>query len=443
MEMPVGFFELEKGKGLLPKSTALKSQRKYMKELLLTVLISIATCVYAASATADSTTSGALTGNSSTLACATVLPPANTAAGAVPRQLGPNLIDWKYLNQTVSAAAITSTAIYAATADTLYRSVDGGCTWTLLKSFPHATEFRAIYVAGNGSIYISALSSGEAPYMSTDDTGLWRSTDGTNFTRVLALGTQECIWAIDEDASGNIYAGVYHLSAGNNASIYKSTDSGGSFSKVYAGGTNRHVHGLSVDRLNGYVYVVVGDNGSNKTALLSKDGGASWNLFLTSMEQMTSVLATPTGRLFGSDHHYIGRIYRTTDDTTTTVTLDSWYQNCFFIRRNPLTGNIYAGFKLDPTATSPLTAGVYLSRDDGVTWQAIQELENLIPGEGYWFSSQFYDGKLIVGYKKGADWQKGIVIEDKEYLPTITASVTGTPPRRDHQLCQPGQVQHK
>lgn len=320
-------------------------------------------------------------------------------------------INWRYLNAAVSSSAITATAIYAATKDTLFKSTDGGLTWTQLLTFPNATEVRAVYAAANGSIYVSGMSSAGAPYMASTDTGLWQSTDGTNFTRVLTLGEQECIWGIDEDASGNIYAGVYHLSAGNNSTIYKSTDNGATWGSVYSG-VSRHIHGVNVDKVSGVIYAVVGDNGPVNSLIKSSDSGATWDLFLTTIPQMTVALATPTSRLFGSDYPGIGRIYRTTDDATSTITLDTHYQNCFFLRRNPATGNIYAGFKTDPSTTGLLSAMVYVSTDDGISWTVVTQFDNLLAGEGVWFGSNFYGGKMIIGYKTCGIFRNGIILQD-------------------------------
>ncbi|RJQ18402.1 MAG: hypothetical protein C4560_07615 [Nitrospiraceae bacterium] len=250
--------------------------------------------------------------------------------------------------------------------------------------------------------------------------GLWRyksagGCDGaSDFTRVLLLTEEESIWGFDEDSKGNLYAGVYTLGRINNAKIFKSTNNGDSFFQIYDGGTYRHVHAIEVDTLTDYIYTAFAD--TNKTSVIrrSVDGGTNWEVLLEGIPQITAILATPTARLFGTDLSNMGRIYRTTDDFITTIVLDEWYQNCFFIRRNPISGHIYAGFKLDPSATSPLRAAIYTSKNDGITWEQLKTLENLAPGEGFWFASNFINNKIYVGWKSDGTYQKGIVITDEE-----------------------------
>jgi len=279
------------------------------------------------------------------------------------------------INKAITSSCVTKTGvIYAGTKDELFRSTDNAVTWTSLKSFSNASEFRAVYCAANGYIYVSAMNSYGAPFMDQSLTGLWRSTDGTQFVKVLTLEEAESIWGIDEDSNGIIYVGVYQLGNSNNARIYKSTDNGTAFFEVYNGGSYRHVHSITVDKANNYVYAGFGDTGTLSTIRGSSDGGITWEVILEGHPTMTAILVTPTARLLGSDYSNMGRIYRTTDDTSTVITLDAFYQNCFFLRRNPVTGNIYAGFKLDPSATFPLKCELYLSKDDGLTWTTIKTL---------------------------------------------------------------------
>ncbi|OHD23507.1 MAG: hypothetical protein A2Y38_12150 [Spirochaetes bacterium GWB1_59_5] len=329
------------------------------------------------------------------------------------------------MNVAISSSAIAPNGvIYAGVGSDLKSSSDNGVTWVTLKSFANASEFRAIYAASNGYIYASAMNSYGAPFMDASLNGLWRSVDGTNFTRVIALGEAECIWGLDEDSTGNIYAGAYTLATSpTNDTVYKSGDNGGTWSTVYDG-SYRHVHSVSVDRSTDYVYVAMGDTSYTDTILRSTNGGASFAVIMSDLPQMTAMVASPTARLFGTDKSPLGRIYRTTNDTTYAVTLDTHYQNCFFLRRNPATGNIYAGFKLDPSATTNFFAGLYVSRDDGVTWNLIRTLDSLAVGEGIWFASEFSAGKILVGNKYDGVWQRGLIVDDSA-ITTIANVGTG------------------
>jgi hypothetical protein len=66
---------------------------------------------------------------------------------------------------------------------------------------------------------------------------------------------------MDEDKSGNLFAGVYTTGTSNSdARIYKSANNGISWTSVYYDSQARHVHDVAVDKSNNYVYVSVGDN---------------------------------------------------------------------------------------------------------------------------------------------------------------------------------------
>jgi hypothetical protein len=308
-----------------------------------------------------------------------------------------------------SSAVTTDGTIFAGTTDGIYRSTDEQ-NWTKLRSFS-ADYFRCVFVDNNDNLYISAKTA------NANDSGLWRSSDGgTTFTRVITLAAGEHIWGIDQDSNGNIYAGVYTLEETANAKVYKGTNNGQTWTVVYGGGSYRHVHGVTVNKSNNYVYLLMGDNIATDNILRSTDGGATWNLVLNALPQMTACHAESSFRLFGTDKSGIGYIYRTTNDTTTTITLSSHYQNCFFIRKNEQTGNIYAGFKLDPSATkanSNFRAVLYRSKDNGLTWQEVHVLERMSAGDGFWFASNFHNNKLYISNTKGVIFQDGFVIEDK------------------------------
>lgn len=314
--------------------------------------------------------------------------------------------------ETALTAAITSSAIdstgkiYAGYNNGLYGFREGDLYWTLLQTFPSTDYFRAVFVASNDYVYASAKTS------DSNYSGLWRSKDGITFTRVLTLAAGEHIWGIDEDANGNIYAGVYTLEATANSKLYKSTDFGATFSMVKNFTPFRHIHALTVNKSNGDVYVALGDTYASPQIYKSTDGGTNWSS-ISGILQTTAIIAQSGFRLFGSDQSPYGRIQRTTDDSTITTVLDTHYQNVFFLRRNPVTGNIYAGFKTDPSATTNLFATLHKSTDDGVTWTEIARLSSLTAGEGYWFASEFHKNKLLICYKVSNAFQNGLVLTDE------------------------------
>lgn len=321
-----------------------------------------------------------------------------------------------------SGSIINGNTTYRFSGSELFKSVDNMQTWSVIKGFSNATQARCLYSTDNGYVYLSPYTTSSTSLLNSTDMGLWVSDDGTNFTRNLNLSNNATIWGITENSLGHIYVGTYTIT-GKYAEIFKSVDNGTSFSSVYANNTTfNHVHDVAVDILTDDIYAALGDIGSGGI-LKSTDNGTTWIPILTSLPQMTSILTTPTSRLFGTDSSGLGRIYRSTDDTTATIVLDDeFYQNCFLLIRNNNTGNIYAGFKLDPTATMPLKCRLYVSEDDGLTWVVVKELNYLNAGDGFEFSSEFNNSKALIGVRQQGRWENSLLLEDGIYSKLVVDS---------------------
>lgn len=270
-----------------------------------------------------------------------------------------------------------------------------------------------MFIDSFGSLFASPFDS-YTNSIATIDHGLYKY-DGATVTKVLQLSDRECIWGIDDDSSGYIYAGIYSLNTINNAKIYKSIDGGDNWTEVYDGGAWRHCHAIEIDKSNNYVYAAFGDSGSTNKTYRSTDGGVTWNTIINGSipYQYTAILATSNYRFFGSDQSGYGTILRTSDDNTTETVLNTHYQNVFFLRQSDITGWIYAGFKLDPSATTNLTADIYISKDEGDTWELYKTLTSLTAGEGFWFASEFRNGQLIISSKTSGAFQDLIVLSEQ------------------------------
>ncbi|MDT0643688.1 LamG domain-containing protein [Zunongwangia sp. F363] len=321
------------------------------------------------------------------------------------------------LRKEITSSVITKRYIYAGIGESFVR-------WSydekeeILLTLAGTTEWRCAFEGSDGSIYFSPLNSTSSS-IAVGDHALYRYKNGI-VEKVLQLADRECIWGIDEDGLGNIFAGVYSLGAPN-AKVYKTSD-GDSWEVSFSGLSFRHIHDVHVDQTTNNVYVCAGDDYGANLNYRSTDNGGTWEAIITEKEisQFTAVLSTPTSRLFGTDQSPVGQIYRTTNDQDLTLVLDTHYQNCFFLRQSDLTGYIYAGFKLDPSGTSENTnnfsADIWVSKNDGVTWELLLREENLLAGEGFWFASEFHEGNLIIGFQKHFSFIKGIAItEDIEF----------------------------
>jgi len=88
----------------------------------------------------------------------------------------------------------------------------------------------------------------------------YRSEDaGESFTMVL----DRCFWGMDEDAVGNLFAGVYHESneADVECALYWSSDGGHTWTDIAASDWREqfHVHYLAVNPATGWLYATLGD----------------------------------------------------------------------------------------------------------------------------------------------------------------------------------------
>lgn len=193
-------------------------------------------------------------------------------------------------------------------------STDDGANWTNIGTLPAtiAVLYRT-FVDSRDYIFASGFSS------DADDCGLYRSTDGgANFTKVLAMIADTCVWGIDEDANGNLYAGEYSRNSAGSMKIWKSTDGGANWTEKYSytGGTydERHIHDLRVSP-NGNIYCPTGDEKTGHVRLLrSKDYGETWEVVYEGIQFVP--VAFLNGYVYlGTDYNLpASRVYRFADD---------------------------------------------------------------------------------------------------------------------------------
>lgn len=135
----------------------------------------------------------------------------------------------------------------------VYRSLDAGTTWTLIKSGAGVETIQpyTIFVDSRNYVYV-VLSKGGGLF------DIFRSTDnGDTWTAVLE--DISSTWHMTEDPSGNLYLNTYTASA--NDFIYNSTDSGATWNLFYnmSGLGVDHIHWVEASPNTGYVYIATGD----------------------------------------------------------------------------------------------------------------------------------------------------------------------------------------
>lgn len=203
------------------------------------------------------------------------------------------------------------------------KSTDGGATWgddVAIDS--NWNRFLRVFVDSRDYVYVSGIG--------TSNPGLYRSIDGGDtFARVLTMDSSTGVWGIDEDASGDLYAGEYSSGTGNGQmQIWKSTDDGATWAQVYvndrAGTQNDHIHDLRVSPATGYIYATSGDLGGEDVILRSVDSGANWTEIYNGSIRFVPLAFNGGYVYIGSDDSY-NYIYRIPDNTDATVTPEIVY----------------------------------------------------------------------------------------------------------------------
>jgi hypothetical protein len=305
------------------------------------------------------------------------------------------------INKAIQASWIAPDGtLYAGLNNTLLKSHDQGATWEMLTQFSPDACIISVYVNKLGYVLTSAMYS-----PSKDSLGLYRSTDGgATWNQVIDLPANCSILSITEDNSGNLFAGVYTIGWVANARIYKSTDGGGHWTQVYYDATARHVHCITADKSNNYIYAAIGDVRVSPDwtcyVIRSTNGGVTWQKILTlpqilAIEAVTTLNSEgrmiPVARLLGTDYDN-GQIYRTADDINFNVVLDTGTQ-CynFWIRTNNLNGNVYASFTSGEYPTV-WTSGIWVSQTGGLTWNPYKLFKVTAAYEGSDWASNFQNG---------------------------------------------------
>ncbi len=175
----------------------------------------------------------------------------------------------------------------------VYRSGDGGATWTLLSSTTtggtNAADFgyvQKIIVYSNGNVYAATRSA-----LFCNAGGLLRSPDnGSTWTRVLGTATGACntstdmrTYDIEISASGDLYASTIDVSTGVAIGrIWKSPAGGtvgnaGTWTNISPAGSFQRIELACSPTTNGKVYALTQSTGNGTGGTrLTTDGGTTW-----------------------------------------------------------------------------------------------------------------------------------------------------------------------
>ena len=178
--------------------------------------------------------------------------------------------------------------VMTSSGDGVYKSVDGGDTWTHLglEKTKHISQVR-IHPSDPDIIYVSAQGS---PYAGTEDRGIYRTYDGgKNWEKVLYVDANSGAvdLAMDYNNPRILYASFwdhqrlpwYVRSGGEGSGIWKSTDGGDTWKKLDQGLPKSVMGkiGVTVSRANPkLVYAII--ESEEGGLYRSDDAGESWRL---------------------------------------------------------------------------------------------------------------------------------------------------------------------
>ncbi|GMR10836.1 MAG: exo-alpha-sialidase [Anaerolineae bacterium] len=269
-----------------------------------------------------------------------------------------------YVN-SLAMAASNPDVIYAGTEGGLFKTVDGGVTWTTT-GFPKTGRLRPIGGFRPRGVQVVQVDPADPQivYAGTDD-GLFKSQDGgsTWGTKRLSGARVQTI-AIDPLNPDILFAGtgeVRSISDTEIVGIFKSTNAGDTWVEKYDAAAEDAVMTILIDADDSsYIYVGTFAKGSGYALGRSIDGGETWLGMPLLQEQIVALAMTPPGSSPAAIYALAGGadLYKSIDSG------QSWIPtNVPDIPINPP----YA-LAVDPNDPNVIYVGKYKSIDAGATW---------------------------------------------------------------------------
>jgi glucose/arabinose dehydrogenase len=268
--------------------------------------------------------------------------------------------------------AVTDTLVYAAGEGTnsqglVVRSQDSGTTWTAVftgAGLQYGGGFHAVAI--DPAITTTAYAAGSELNLTYTGQGvIYRTLDGGNsWTRVLTTPTSTDKWAdfyalaVNPVTPSIIFAGGYESPASSYAVVYRSTDGGTSWTQVLTESTSAQFTSLVIHPLT--PTIVYASSQAHKYVFRSTDGGDTWEQ--VRVERGFRMVIDPPTTIYASDD------WREIDRSTTGGDSGTWAKvggntagliQAMAIDLAPTPSVLYLGFRAE---------GVYKSTDGGVTW---------------------------------------------------------------------------
>ncbi len=245
------------------------------------------------------------------------------------------------VHPTNSQVVLAATGCCAPGPSGVYRSADGGNTWTNVLNVSGSQAYNVYFDSTNGSNAFASLDD-HGVYRSTDGGQTWIAANGAGASSLPTSGTGRVALAMDPNSPATLYAGVT-AAAGTLYGLYKTTNSGGAWTQLtntpnYCGGQcwYDNVIGIPPGRPN----VIFAGGGCCSPLVRSLDGGNTWT-------QITAVHPDSHALAFASDGSKLytgndGGVWSTTDIANSTM---NWTD----LNAGLSTLQFYSGSSLHPT----------------------------------------------------------------------------------------------
>jgi photosystem II stability/assembly factor-like uncharacterized protein len=281
----------------------------------------------------------------------------------------PNFADWpvdttgytiELLPAYLAASFARGNDVYFALADgKIYKADDRDLSkpWADLGS-PLTAGPRMVFASSAGVVFTSE-----------NDKPTWRrDDDGARWSVCLDAP----VWRMSEDDLGALYAGNYTQDDQHVATLYKSTDGGVTWAKVFRDESNRHIHTVGWDDRANRLYIAFGDNSATRGQAYSDDRGGTFTVIAAGRDQGHTDVAFSADYVFWASDDQSGRVFRVDRQTGFMETLMGVSQFMWFAVAGDQ--QVYVGTMTSQKAGGE-RAALLASADQGNTWQRLLETD--------------------------------------------------------------------
>jgi photosystem II stability/assembly factor-like uncharacterized protein len=274
--------------------------------------------------------------------------------------------------------------------DGVYRSADGGNSWTRVLSGNPADS--VLFDPTNGNVAYASLGNSfsggtEGVFKSVNGGQNWTPANGTGMNVLNLTNAGRIVLAMAPSSSTTLYAGITNLNTGGLLGFYKTTDGGTNWTRLtstpdYCTPICGYANVIAVQPTN--PNVVFAGGGFTTTLVRSLDGGSTWAT-LQSAQNFGFLHADMHALAFFPDGNtlYLG------NDGGAYVTTQITASNPSFTALNPTLGltQFYPGLSIHPTNAAVAIGG---TQDNGtVIYSGALTWNDVVCGDGGYTAIDF------------------------------------------------------